>query len=233
MKYTHSTPKKWTKKEVDFLQRSIKEGRTIADIARHLGRTETSVSIKKKRLNKKTGTYNDRHRAEKYEANLRFLQHLKPKSVLDLYAGETSYYSGLVENLVSNDIHYPGHNFQDDAKYTLAKLYANRHRFDLVDLDPFGSAFDCFEMAVQLARKGLIITFGEMGHKRWARTDYVGRTYRITDVNDLTLENLANYVIEVAKRFKKKAIVHSSFNWLNIGRVYFVLEELPKQAPRI
>mgnify|MGYP003116171733 CR=1 FL=1 len=233
MKYTHTTPRKWTEKELQILQESLDSGLPLSEIASKLNRSETSVSIKRKRLGKDNRTYNDKHRTQKYEANLAYLQELKPKSVLDLYAGPKSYYRGLVDTVVSNDLVYEGHDYKDEAKYVLAKIFANRERYDVVDLDPFGSAFDCFELAVQVARKGLVITFGELGHRRWKRTDYTKRTYRIYDTDGLNLTSLSAYVDEVARRYKKRAVVYKSCDWNNIGRVYYFLEDLPKQLPRI
>ena len=233
MKYTHTTPRRWTDQELRILQEGLNEGLSVSEIAFKLNRSETSVAIKRKRLGKNNRTYNDKHKAQKYEANLEYLQEVNPKSVLDLYAGPESFYRGLVQKVVSNDLAYEGHDYKDEAKYVLAKIYANRERYDIVDLDPFGSAFDCFELAVQVARKGLIITFGELGHRRWKRTDYTKRTYRIYDTDRLDLKSLSAYVDEVAHRYKKRAVVYRSCDWKNIGRVYFFLENLPKQKPRI
>lgn len=233
MKYTHTTPRRWTDRELQVLKEALDEGLPLSEIASKLNRSETSVSIKRKRLGKDNRTYNDKHRTLKYEANLAFLQELQPKSVLDLYAGPKSYYRGLVDKVVSNDLVYEGHDYNDDAKYVLAEIFANRERYDIVDLDPFGSAFDCFELAVQVARNGLIITFGELGHRRWKRTDYTKRTYRIDDTDNLNLPSLSAYVDEVAHRYKKRAVPYRSCDWNNIGRVYYFLEDLPKQLPRI
>ncbi len=178
-------------------------------------------------------TYNDKHKDKKYEANLKYLQDVNPKSILDLYAGPKSFYKNHVEKVVSNDLNYGGHEYQNRAELVLADLYAKKKRFDIVDLDPFGSAFPCFEMAVQVAKIGLVVTFGELGHKRWKRTDYTRRTYRIYNAEDLSLISFSAYIDEVARRYKKRAVIHSSYNWHNIGRVYFLLQDLPKQPPRI
>ena len=233
MRYTKTTPRRWTQDEIHVLQEGIQIGKSIATLAHELKRSEISVSIKKKRLDKTGRTYNDKHRVEKYAANESFLSELKPKSVLDLYAGPVSFYKGKVHLVVSNDLEYSGHDFNTRANLCLAHLYSERKRFDVVDLDPFGSAFECFEMAVQTARRGLIVTFGELGHKRWKRTDFTSRTYRIDRVEDLTLEKMCDYIVEVAARYKKVARLHASYDWKNIGRAYFVLSDMPKQPSRI
>jgi hypothetical protein len=233
MKYTHTKPRPWSDADVQHLKDGIQKGLSLAEIAKQLNRSETALAIKRKRLGKENRTYNDKHKDEKYEANLTYLQALKPKSILDLYAGPKSFYRGLVEKVVSNDLIYDGHDYKDEAKYVLAQIYAKRERYDVVDLDPFGSAFDCFELAVQVAKKGLIVTFGELGHRRWKRNDYTRRTYRIYDIEALNLITMSAYVDEVARRYKKKAIAWKRCDWNNIGRVYFILEDLPKQPPRI
>ena len=56
---------------------------------------------------------------------------------------ENSYYIDNIQNCPDLYDHY-------------AKLRKNK--FDIVDLDPFGSAFNCFDLAIQTAQKGLIIT---------------------------------------------------------------------------
>ena len=62
-------------------------------------------------------------------------------------------------------------------------------KFDLIDLDPFGSAYDCFDLAIKMAKKGLCITLGELGHKRWKRLDFVSSHYGIDNIDNLTLSN--------------------------------------------
>tara|TARA_Y100001937_G_scaffold77490_1_gene105105 strand:- start:489 stop:1190 length:702 start_codon:yes stop_codon:yes gene_type:complete len=233
MKYTHTKPRAWSDEDVQFLKDGLEKGLSLAEIAKQLNRTETAIGIKRKRLSKQNRTYNYKHVDEKYDANLRYLQKVKAKSVLDLYAGPRSFYRGIVEKLVSNDLRYDGHDYKDEAKYVLAKIYAKRERYDVVDLDPFGSAFECLELAVQVAKKGLIVTFGELGHRRWKRNDYIKRTYRIYDIERLNLITLAAYVDEVAMRYKKRAVTCMSYDWNNIGRIYFELQDLPKQPPRI
>ena len=130
------------------------------------------------------------------EWNQRFFHWVNPESVLDVYAGPISWYAGKDVKLTSNDYNQPGHTYAMDASRLCAMMYAERRTFDLVDLDPYGSAFDCFENALRIARHGLIITFGELGHKRWKRLDFVSRTYRIHDLNQFTLDALCDYVQE-------------------------------------
>ena len=104
-------------------------------------------------------------------------------------------------------------------------IYENS-KFDLIDLDPFGSAFDCFDLSIEMARKGLIITLGEIGHKRWKRLDFVRRHYDITSLDDFTSENIVKEIIKIGERNKKKLTPIFLNNYRNISRVYFKIEKL-------
>lgn len=233
MQYTHTKPRKWTDEEVRQLMTARDAGATDAQIGQLLGRSEISVQIKRKRLLKKADRYNDPHRAEKYAANTVFLNKIQPRSVLDVYAGPASYYEGRGYRLETNDLNYSGHTYQEDASRLCATLYGAGQLYDVVDLDPFGSAHECLENAVRIANRGLIVSFGEIGHRRWKRLDYVSRTYRIKTLEDFTHKALEEYVLEVAARFKKRAIVFTRLKARNFCRTYFVLEPMPKQLPRI
>ena len=225
--YTHTEPREWTEREISWLLQMKADGYTPKQIAESMGRSEVSVAVKLKRIGKQNNTYNCDHVAEKYRLNEEFLQHLRPNSVLDVYCGERNFYNGKVKELVSND-----KNAQIPATYNmtalklLCKLYVEGWKFDLVDLDPFGSAFECFDLALKMANRGLIVTFGEMGHKRFKRLDFVSRFYGIERMADFTLSNLVAYVQAIAKRNKKKLTVWQAREWRNIGRVWFTIEPL-------
>ena len=111
-----------------------------------------------------------------------------------------------------------------DALKLLCKLYCEGKTFDLIDLDPFGSAYDCFDLAIKMAKKGLVITLGELGHKRWKRLDYVERYYGITNLEDFTIDNLINHIQQLGMKNKKRLVVYEKKEWKNIGRVYFKIE---------
>ena len=190
--YTLSAPRAWTEEEIAFVQELKAQGYTNAEIAESIGRTETSVSIKTKRIGKKNESYNDAHRDEKYAANLAFYNTIHPQDVLDCYCGTESYWRKLIGfDATTNDIdknipadyHYPADKF-------LAERYFYGFTYDLVDLDPFGSAYDCFDLSIKMAKKGVIVTFGEMGHKRWKRLDFVRYHYGIEDLSDFTTMRL-------------------------------------------
>lgn len=221
--YTKTTPRKWTPEEIEWLKKMKKQGYSNKEIAISLDRSETSVSIKTKRLGKNNNTYNQKHVLEKYKINNDFLEKIQPKNILDLYCGVNPFYKN--KNVTTNDIDKSiKADYNEDAFKLLCKLYYEGKKYDLIDLDPFGSAYDCFDLAIKMAKKGLIITLGELGHKRWKRLDYVKTHYNIDKLEDFTIENLISYIQKIGLRNKKKLIVWEYKEWQNIGRVYFVIQ---------
>ena len=224
---TKFAPRKWTEKEIEWALRLKKEGYTTKEIAKYLYRDPVGVSIKMKRLGKKDGeTYNEPHREDKYATNGLYLAELKPKTVLDLYSGD-SFYNGKVPNLVTNDeSKIFNTTYTEKAEKLICKLFYENAKFDLIDLDPFGSAYDCFDLSIKMASKGLIITLGEIGHKRWKRLDYVRYHYGITKLEDFTTQNLVDYIIMMGKRNKKLLTPVFIKEYRNISRVYFKISKL-------
>lgn len=95
----------------------------------------------------------------------------------------------------------------------------------MVDLDPYGGAFDCFDLAIKIATKGIAITFGELGHIRWRRFDYVRSRYGISFIEDFIVDNLIKKVILIGESNKKKLTPIFDCK-LNKGhRVYFKIEK--------
>lgn len=222
--YTTTKPRKWTKEEIEWTKKLINEGYSNKEIALSLDRSETSVSIKVKRLSKKQNTYNHKHVEEKYKLNTMFLEEIKPKTILDLYCGVNSFYKDL--NTTTNDIDKNIEaEYHEDAFKLICKLYYENKKYDLIDLDPFGSAYDCFDLAIKMAKKGLVITLGELGHKRWKRLDYVGSHYDIDNLEDFTIENLIEHIQKIGLKNKKELIIWNYKEWQNIGRVYFIVKE--------
>lgn len=222
--YTKTSPRKWTDEEIEWVKSLISKGYTNKEIAVSIDRSEVSTQIKIKRLGKKNTTYNDEHVADKYQTNVDFLNYIQPETVMDVYSGEKSFYSDYCK-VISND-----KNEQFDTDYHLDALdfcclmYYEGAKADVVDLDPFGSAYDCFDLAIKMAKKGLVITFGELGHKRWKRLDYVSRYCGIDSLGDFTLEALISYVQKIGLRNKKELVVYSKREWRNIGRVWFEIK---------
>ncbi len=231
--YTKSTPREYTDKEIEWIKNLADMGYSTIEIADSVDRTPVAVSIKLKRISKKNDTYNLGHLEEKYELNRAFLEEIKPKSILDLYCGVKSFYtdSGIKSiykglNVTTNDIDENIEaDYHKDAFKLICELYSNNKKYDLIDLDPYGSAYDSFDLAIKMAKKGLVITLGELGHKRWKRLDYVKYHYGINSLEEFTIENLIEEIIKIGKRNKKNLIVWKYAEWRNIGRVYFKVED--------
>jgi len=226
--FTKNNPRKWTKKEIEWALQLKEKGFKNKDIAKFLHREIVSVSIKMKRLAKKNGvTYNEPHRADKYFHNDIFLNEIKPKTVLDLFSGPHSYYEDKVDELYTNDIDKTFNTYYSEkAEKLVCNLYYENAKFDLIDIDPFGSAFDCFDLSIKMAKKGLIITLGEMGHKRWKRLDFVRSHYGIEKLEDFTSKRIVQEIIKIGARNKKRLIPVFLNDYRNISRVYFKIEQL-------
>lgn len=224
--YTKTAPREWTAAEIEWVKNLLEKGYTNAQIAESIDRSKVSTSIKIKRLSKKNDTYNIAHVEEKHAINEMFVQYIEPRCVLDVYAGKKSFYEGrcgVIANDKDKDAETPYHL---DALKFCCKMYSQGLKADIVDLDPFGSAYDCFDLAVKMAQKGLVVTFGELGHKRWKRLDYVGSHYGIERLEDFTLDRLIKEVQAIGRRNKKLLKVYAVKEWRNIGRVWFEIEPL-------
>lgn len=219
--------KRWSKGEIDKLNTLLNNNVKQSTIAKELNRSITSVQLKIKRLKLKEGTYNEKHQLNKYLANKKYLDYLKPKSVLDVYAGSKSYYENKVDKLTTNDINTDYKtNYNLNAFDLLCKLYLDKATFDLIDLDPFGSAAENIYLATKLANKGLIVTYGELGHKKFKRLDYVSKFYNINNLDDFNLKNLINHTKLIAKQNKKVLEVHTAYMfYAGLGRVYYKVNE--------
>tara|TARA_R100000781_G_scaffold77608_1_gene48024 strand:- start:256 stop:1053 length:798 start_codon:yes stop_codon:yes gene_type:complete len=226
--FTKNIPRKWTEKEIKWALNLKQKGFKNKDIAKFLYRELVSVSIKIKRLSKKDNvSYNKHHREDKFLHNDLFLAEIKPKLVLDLFSGSHSYYEGKVEKLYTNDIEKKFNTYYSEkAEKLVCKLYYDGASFDLIDIDPFGSAYDCFDLSIKMAKKGLVITLGEIGHKRWKRLDFVRTHYGIDSLEDFTSKRIIQEIIKIGERNKKKLIPFFLRDYRNISRVYFKIEKI-------
>ena len=225
--YVKSTPRKWTVEEIAWIKELKTKGFPLSEIAESVDRTEVSISIKLKRLQKQNNTYNDSHRAAKYIVNQTYNEALKPESVLDCFAGCKPFWTTTGTKVVTNDINTEFNtDYHLDALVLLCQEYAKGNKYDLVDLDPFGSAYDCLDLAIKIARKGICVTLGEMGHKRWRRLDFVRTHYGIETFEDFTTENLVKHIQQIGLRNHKQLEVFSIEKWPNISRVWFTIEKV-------
>jgi tRNA G26 N,N-dimethylase Trm1 len=224
--YTISNPRSWTDEEIAWVKERLDEGHSFEEIGEAIGRTSISVSTKIKKQNKTDDLYNKKNRAIKYEANDLFMQQIAPKSVLDLYAGNSYYKDKNLKLLVTNDKDprfATDHN--EDALKLLCKMYAEDKRFEAIDLDPYGSAYECIDLAIKMSRKGLIVSFGEWGHRRWKRYDFVRSRYGIHSADEFEESKFIEAVQRLGEQNKKQLTPIRTIKYDNFLRVYFAIEK--------
>lgn len=112
-----------------------------------------------------------------------------------------------------------------DSLKLMCKLYLENKKYDMIDLDPFGSAYDCFDLAIKMAKKGLIITLGEMGHKRFKRLDFVRRMYGIESLEEFTSDRIIEEIQKIGLKNKKILNVYKKKDWQGISRVWFTIDK--------
>jgi hypothetical protein len=101
----------------------------------------------------------------------------------------------------------------------------------LVDLDPFWSWFDCYDVAIKIAQKWLVITLWELWHRRWKRLDFVKR-YWINDMKDNRIQKINDYIIWRWMIYKKKLTPVFIKDWWNIWRIYYTVEIFKETSQR-
>lgn len=219
--YIKGERREWTDGEIQWCIDKKKEGYTYQQIADAADRTLISVKTKIQKQSKKTDTYNEKHREEKYESNYWMAYVLKVNTVLDVYAGK-GYWKLKHKNTISNDKDAKfNQEYQMDALKFMCEMYNQQKKFDLIDLDPYGSAYDTFDLAIKMAEKGIIISFGEWGHKRWRRYDFVEPRYGINSQEEFTAQKFIKEIERIGKINKKKLTVIKQLNYDNFLRVYF------------
>jgi hypothetical protein len=222
--YVTTQPRKWTKNELEWCLKARDEGKSLADIAQTVGRSEVSVFVKLKRHSKNVDTYNHKFRDMKYQANHNYAVYIQPKNVLDVYAGKSWWQdNGYKTTTNDKDTKYAC-DYNLDALALLATLWLEGKKYDVVDLDPFGSAYECLDFAFRMAKRGVVVSFGEWGHKRWRRVDFVSHRYGIETLDDFVEANFIREAQRIARRYKKEAIVVDTLQYSNFLRVYFDLQ---------
>ena len=224
-----TVPRKWTKKEHDWVFGLFRKGYSLEQICESTGRSLASIQNKLRRLGKKRNVYNEAHLEEKYDINRKYAGIVNPGSVLDLYCGERSFWknSGLCEKVFSNDADRKIEaDCHERAEMLVHRLYYEGMKYDVVDIDPFGSPYDCLDLSIKMARKGIIVTFGELSHKRLKRLDYVRTHYGISNLRDFTAKKMIREVKRIAKRNKKRATLKFVGEWRGIARAWFTLRDV-------
>jgi len=218
-----SEPKNWLDAEIQKLLDLKKQGFSFDQIGTQLDRTAYSCNRKFYKLMKKLDTYNDKHRKQKYAYNNQFRHQIVAESLLDAYSGGVSWWKSNTDlRVVDNDIAIEGADYKLDA---FDFLYKHRKsKFDIVDLDPFGSAYECFDFALQIAQKGIIITYGEIVGRRFNRQDFVEHRYGMNYVEDFTTNKLSEYVEKRGLIYRKILTPIIKAEMTNISRVYYKID---------
>ena len=226
--YTKSKPREWTDQEIEWIQKMRADGFSNEEIGQSTGRTAVSIQIKLKRIGKTEDTYNEHHLRDKYQCNVEYYNRLKPDTILDMFCGVKSYWrTNTTAKVTTNDQNDEiAADYHERAEMLIHRLYYEGNKYDVIDLDPYGSAYECFDLAIKMATKGIIITFGELGHKRWKRLDYVSLYYGITTLEDFTLKTLVDHCEMIARRNKKTLVPVISRTWDRIGRVWFEIKNI-------
>lgn len=224
--FVKSVPRTWTDNELQWCVDSIESGFSVREIAEAIGRTEISVQVKLKRMTKTGDSYNDKNRGLKYAANQFYVDTVQPKTVLDVYAGNSFYKSVDGLRVVDNDKDEKFDTaYHLDALKLLCMLYLDNQKFDVIDIDPYGSAYECFDLALKMSKKGVVVSFGEWGHKRWKRYDFVRPRYGISNADEFVPDAFISEFQRIARVNHKEAVVSDVLQYGNFLRVYFTLEK--------
>ena len=207
------------------------EGFSNQHIADKLGVGVTRIKDYISEYKKRENIYNQDHLEDKYGLNDDFFHLIKPKSILDVCCGQRKFWADYKKfgcNVVSNDCMedkraQPDKLMTFKAHQLLEAYKLANTQFDIVDVDTYGNPADCLEAAVVVAKKGLIITFGEFKRLRY-RFKNVGQKYfkekygMKMSIEDITINDMADMIINLSKnKFK----VWKIGDWRYCDRIYF------------
>lgn len=217
------------KEEIDYILQERNKGVTIREISKVLGRSLASVKSKCIEIQKKSGTFGTKHRNEKYQENWNYLKEnfTTTPSVLDAYAGEISWWETMLGpgNVVTNDTNKSySTTYHLPAQTLMKELVKEEKTYDIVDLDPFNSPYKCFDNAMKIAKKGLIMTFGDklglICNLKLATCRYGCQKYVEDDI-------IAFYILRARKLHRKKLILVGFEKWRMLWRAWFIIEDIP------
>ena len=86
------------------------------------------------------------------------LEFINPQSCLDVFSGEQSFWMYKAGYVITDDRNFgvalKDNHFKMDAFDFLCYMWINRKEYykeyDIIDLDPFGSAYDCFDLGIKI-----------------------------------------------------------------------------------
>lgn len=234
--YAYTKSRRWTEEEKKYCLAMSEAGYSHKDIAYATGRSEVSVSLKMKRMKKtpEIRTYNKEHITDKYTINIFMAEYLQPNTILDIACGTENFWKNNIRKIGATEVYTNDLNskIQADAHMPadkeIARLYSLNKTFDIIDIDLFGSPYDCIDLAIRMSNKGLFLTLGEMGHKRFKRLDFVRDHYNITTMEQFTSDNIIKEIIRMGACHKKKLTPVYVMDCKNISRVWFSVSKLKK-----
>lgn len=209
-------------------------GFTYRHLAKKYDCTEKYLRELVSKNKKLTNVYNLDHVEQKYRINKEFYETIQPSSVLDVCCGRSRFWASNYGNeckVISND-NMVDPNSVPDFKMTIdadkllqAYSLADKH-FDIVDVDLYGSPKDCLETAINIADKGLVVTFGDFKINRRfsSNTNNLFKKYYgivVSSGEKITIEHLAKHVVKLSGN---KLKVWEICDWRNCDRIYFIKE---------
>lgn len=228
--------------DINTLGREFDINKTCLKLVQKYNISENKIKPVILKLMKETYSYNLNHIDSKYSDNDEFVKFIKPKSILDLFAG-TCYYEKYKKDgieVVQNDVNgkdndiLKSYNFDYtiDAGRLLGKFIYEDRKFDIVDVDPFNSPMQYIENAIKIAKKGLVVTFGDFAILKMPGIDcikkkaYFYRTYGFKSISKVTIEHAISCVQKIASKNNIELNIIKISKNSNHYRVYFKISKM-------
>lgn len=226
-----------TAKEKDIIKVSLEEGFTIKVIAERLNKSIETTKNLIGEYKKLTNTYNKDHIIEKHNLNLDFYYEVKPKDILDLFAGISRFWytqcseeSTVIDNDTDTKISSMLHI---DAAELLKAYSLSGKTFDLVDIDPYGCPAELIRDSIKVSSKGLIITFGEKKSERFPnkfKKEYAPKYgIELPEDRKLTFTDILNKIISIGIEEGKYLELYAYCSWKTCNRAYFIIHQNKKE----
>ena len=209
----------------------FKQGIKMFPIAKQLNIPHFEVVRVLNGYRKKEKTYNKGKfggYANKNKLDKEFVKFLSLNSILDVYAGDGKKYPK--EITTTNDIDKKCKTaYHLDAIELLTNSAIEGYKFDLVDLDPYRSCWRGWKDAIDIAQKGIVISYGDLTVWRYHYQDkefwnpILGSYNNYIDtIHDLKYA-LISRTIEIGKELDKQLHIWNVFSTWQFLRVYYVI----------
>ncbi len=234
---------KWNTALENDVLRMRSEGATYAAIGEKIGKTATSVKHKVRRLQQDSNMDRYRHTREKSEQIRKYIK--SESNILELHCafGGLSEFYNLYGEVESYDIKKDRVDFVNglglegvvaqkaDSELEVIRLLANKCKYDVVDIDPYGLPSRYFPYVFGLIDDGLLfLTFPMMG---------VAQINKITTRHyealwGISLSDKDIYVEKIIQRLKDYAFAFkcdvSVLDVVRINRVYRFAIKVEKKS---